>query len=332
MSAAPGQVFVYDSGAPTILAAILQKTTGQSPLQFAQVNLFGPLGISDVGWKTDQNGLERGGAGIQLKPRDMAKFGYLYLRNGLWEGKQILPASWVNDSFEKHIDPKMEEEKRSGYGYLWWLQTYGVAAAQGLGGQYILLSPAQDLEVVFTSGLSPQEFQMPYDLFESYVLLAAKSSVPLAANSVSATRLEKLLSAAAYPEPKPVLPLPPVAQRISDKTFLADDPNNPTGIQSFSFAFQKDSAVVNTATRGGGRGQWQIGLDGVYRVNSNMIGMEAARGVWEDEKTLVLYFVSLSGQTTTTSTFAFAGDSVVVSVASNIYPSLSVSGKAHLQE
>jgi hypothetical protein len=73
-------------------------------------------------------------------------------------------------------------------------------------------------------------------------------------------------------------------------------------------------------------------LDGIYRVNSNMIGMEAARGVWQDEKTLVLDFESLSGQGATISTFTFTGDTVVVSIASNIYPSLSVSGIAHLQE
>jgi CubicO group peptidase (beta-lactamase class C family) len=330
MGATPGQVFTYNSGAPTILTAILRKTTGKGPLEFAQANLFGPLGISDIRWKTNQNGLEVGGAGIQLTPRDMAKFGYLYLRNGLWEGKQIVPASWVNASLEEHVDPKMKGEKRSGYGYLWWLQTSGATAAQGLGGQYILLLPAQDLEVVFTAGLSPQEFQMPYDLFESYILAAIRSSAPLPANPTSAARLEMLLNAAAQPEPKPVPPLPPVAQRISGKTFLADS-NNPSGIQSFSFAFQGDTAVVNSASRGGGRGQWQIGLDGIYRVNSNMIGMEAARGVWQDEKTLVLDFESLSGQGATISTFTFTGDTVVVSIASNIYPSLSVSGIAHLE-
>jgi CubicO group peptidase (beta-lactamase class C family) len=96
MAATPGQVFVYNSGAPTILTAILRKTTGKSPLEFAQANLLGPLGISDIRWKTYQNGLEVGGAGIQLTPRDMAKLGYLYLRGGLWEGKQIVPATAIS--------------------------------------------------------------------------------------------------------------------------------------------------------------------------------------------------------------------------------------------
>jgi CubicO group peptidase (beta-lactamase class C family) len=199
MTATPGEQFTYNSGAPTVLSAILQKATGKSPLEFAQTNLFGPLGITDFYWAITPSGLEIGGWGIQMTPRDLAKFGYLYLRGGLWEGKQIIPASWVKASLEKCIDPKMEGEKRSGYGYLWWLQTYGVKAAHGLGGQYILLLPSQDLEVVFTSDLSPQEFQKPYDLFEAYILPAIKSSDPIPANPTSAARLESLIKTVAQP-------------------------------------------------------------------------------------------------------------------------------------
>lgn len=199
MAAAPGEQFTYNSGAPTVLTAILQKTTGKSPLEFATTNLFGPLGISDIYWATTPTGLETGGWGIQMTPRDLAKFGYLYLRDGVWEGKQIVPARWVKASLEKQIDPRMESEKRSGYGYLWWLQTHGVKAAHGRGGQYILLLPAQDLEVVFTSDLSSQDFQKPYDLFETYILPAIKSSDPLPANPTSAARLEALLKAVAQP-------------------------------------------------------------------------------------------------------------------------------------
>jgi CubicO group peptidase (beta-lactamase class C family) len=199
MTATPGEQFTYNSGTPTVLSAILQKATRKSPLEFAQTNLFGPLGITDFYWATTPSGLEIGGWGIQMTPRDLAKFGYLYLRGGLWEGKQVIPASWVKASLEKHIDPKMEGEKRSGYGYLWWLQTHEVKAAHGLGGQYILLLPAQDLEVVFTSDLSPQEFQKPYDLFEAYILPAIKSSGPIPVNPTSAARLESLLKTVAQP-------------------------------------------------------------------------------------------------------------------------------------
>ena len=89
----------------------------------------------------------------------MAKLGYLYLRGGLWEGKQIIPASWVKASLEKQVDPKMEGEKRSGYGYLWWVGVGGklfpgvtvddgAFAAEGVGGNYIVAIPSRKLVIV----------------------------------------------------------------------------------------------------------------------------------------------------------------------------------------
>jgi CubicO group peptidase (beta-lactamase class C family) len=331
MADAPGQVFAYNSGAPTILTAILRKATGKSASDFAAENLFGPLGITDFGWRTDRNGLEAGGAGIRLTPRDMAKLGYLYLREGFWEGKQIVPGSWVKASFEKRMDPKMEGEKRSGYGYLWWLQSFGASSAQGLGGQYIILVPAQDLEVVFTAGLSPQDFQKPYDLFEDYILPAVKSDAPLKPNPASAARLEGLIKAVSNPEPQPVPPLPPVAQAISGKTFVAD-PNNPIGIRAVSFSFQGDTAVMKSTFSVGGQVQSQLGLDGIFRINPNMVGYEAARGAWQDENTFIASFESLAGQGTTIYTFTFEGDRVVASVTNTMFPSISVTAEGRLEK
>jgi CubicO group peptidase (beta-lactamase class C family) len=98
MSSAPGDTFNYDSGNPHLLSAILTKLTGMSTLDYAKAKLFGPLGIKDkdVLWLPDQQGISNGGWGLYLQPRDMAKIGYLYLHNGVWEGKQLLPPEWVN--------------------------------------------------------------------------------------------------------------------------------------------------------------------------------------------------------------------------------------------
>ena len=91
MSTAPGTVFYYDSGISHLLSAILTRVTGKSALDYARETLFGPLGIEDVMWRADPQGVSGGGAGLYMHPRDMAKIGYLYLRGGVWEGKQILP-------------------------------------------------------------------------------------------------------------------------------------------------------------------------------------------------------------------------------------------------
>jgi CubicO group peptidase (beta-lactamase class C family) len=193
MAATPGERFNYDSGTPGLLCAILRKATGVSPLDFAMANLFGPLGITDCTWAADSSGLQTGGSGIRMSPRDLVALGYLYLRGGEWNGKQVVPASWVKDSFENHIDPMMQSQKRSGYGYLVWLQTQGAISFQGLGGQYVIVVPAQDLEVVFTADLSGEDFQKPYDLFESYILPALNSDDPLPTNPAAAGRLEEIL-------------------------------------------------------------------------------------------------------------------------------------------
>jgi CubicO group peptidase (beta-lactamase class C family) len=195
MAAAPGTKFNYNTGAPGLLCAILKKATGMSPSDFANANLFGPLGITDVFWGKDSADLETGGFGITMTPRDMATLGQLYLRGGEWNGKQVIPADWVKASLESHIDPLMQSQKRSGYGYLLWLQTQGAVSFHGMGGQYITMVPAQDLEVIFTADLTGENFQQPYDVFESYILPAAKSNGPLPANPVAAAKLEAALKA-----------------------------------------------------------------------------------------------------------------------------------------
>ena len=104
MSEAPGTRFYYDSGNSHLLSAILTKVTGKSALDYAREVLFGPLGIEDVMWRGDPQGISGGGAGLYMHPRDMAKIGYLYLRGGVWEGKQILPASWIEGVRKADVD------------------------------------------------------------------------------------------------------------------------------------------------------------------------------------------------------------------------------------
>ena len=102
MAAAPGSQFNYCSGCSHVLSAILQQTTGMNPRDFADQYLFKPLGISNVRWDTDAEGIPIGGWGLQITPRDMAKLGYLYLRHGQWEGQQIVSAAWVENATRTH--------------------------------------------------------------------------------------------------------------------------------------------------------------------------------------------------------------------------------------
>ncbi|MFX1508333.1 MAG: serine hydrolase, partial [Promethearchaeota archaeon] len=142
MVAAPGEVWEYCSGATHLLSAIIQRTTGQTTLEFAQENLFTPLGIdpSEVIWDTDRNGINRGHSNLFLSPRSLAKFGSLYLNEGLVNGKQVISKEWVEKSVTMEF---------GGYGYCWWNDVFG-HFAMGLNGHYIYVLPEEDIVASFT--------------------------------------------------------------------------------------------------------------------------------------------------------------------------------------
>ncbi len=96
MAHAPGEVFYYNSGNTHLLSAIITKLTGKRAADYANEKLFGPLGIAPPFWRSDRQGLSTGGFGLALKPRDMAKIGYLYLRHGMWGDQQLLPPEWID--------------------------------------------------------------------------------------------------------------------------------------------------------------------------------------------------------------------------------------------
>ena len=158
MSSPPGDIFNYNSGNPQLLSAILTKLTGMSALEYAKAKLFGPLGISDVFWSFDPQGISNGGWGLYLKPRDMAKIGYLYLRNGVWEGKQLLPPEWVN----KVSHPTVETHLKGFWysNFFWVLPDKHVYMALGRYGQVIMIFPDLDVVAVTTGhkGYPPSEF------------------------------------------------------------------------------------------------------------------------------------------------------------------------------
>jgi CubicO group peptidase (beta-lactamase class C family) len=103
MAQAPGAGFNYDSGAWHLLSAILSRKTGVDTLAFAKQELFAPLGITEVAWRRDPQGIPIGGYGLFLHPRDMAKIGYLYLHGGQWADRQLLPAQWPDKVFHPQI-------------------------------------------------------------------------------------------------------------------------------------------------------------------------------------------------------------------------------------
>ena len=150
MAYEPGTRFNYCSGCSHILSAIIQQTTGVNTLEYAQSRLFDPLNISNIQWELSGNGIPNGGWGLEITPRDMAKFGYLYLNQGYWDGQQIVPSEWVRVSTQEGIATGEGVD----YAYQWWVySTPNLYAAQGLRGQKIYVIPDLELVIVFTADM-----------------------------------------------------------------------------------------------------------------------------------------------------------------------------------
>lgn len=153
MTANPGAYFEYSTGNSHILGAILEKVTGKTLEEYAKEQIFDKIGITSAYLDTDPQGIGDGGNGFHMTAYDMARFGLLFLNDGVWEGQQVVPKRWVKESTSLK---SRRPSTGSRYGYQWWLKNYGKAGylgynAQGFGGQYIFVVPQLDLIVVFTS-------------------------------------------------------------------------------------------------------------------------------------------------------------------------------------
>ena len=186
MAEPPGSRFEYCNGATFLLSAILQEQTGMNALSFAEKNLFGPLGISNVVWHPNPQGITIGYGELHLRPRDMAKLCLLYFTNGMGEGNRIISPQWIKASTRKHVTATMP----SGYGYQWWIVSPDVYTASGHKGQFIIVAPEKNIVAVFTSSLLPEDFFVPLGLLSTYILPSVKSSVPLSKNSKEEKKLK----------------------------------------------------------------------------------------------------------------------------------------------
>ena len=159
---APGTVWSYSSGVSMLISGLIQEAVGVPAANFADEHLFAPIGIQEMNWETDNVGHTVGGWGINAPLYEFAKFAYLFLKKGNWNGTQIIPESWVNES----VSPLNENVIR--YGYQWWL-TQGFTNADsdgipddayfawGLCGQYLIILPTENIVIVRMGHENPGE-------------------------------------------------------------------------------------------------------------------------------------------------------------------------------
>lgn len=341
MAATPGERFDYSNISTFLLGAVLAEVTGTNVLAFANETLFGPLGIDEVRWEWRGEDLPIAWARMWLKPNDLAKIGLLYLQQGRWDGKQIVPADWVRDSLtpsafpknaidllNRDMTPNRELSTRNwvaqrfirpftdGYGYQWWLDRDGNYTALGTNGQYLIVSPEYNLIYAVTSKSSGMAQFKPAELFYQYVLPAVE------AEKTSENR-EAGKALAGYADPPahedvagPIPELPEIAEKVSGITYAMD--SNPYKTDNVRLLFDKSKpyAELSYTARESWAPDFRIGLDGIQRYTNTNVGIFAAAGKWMSRDTFAVE-VEIIGYTTFDSwEFRFVGDQLIVTEAS----------------
>ena len=159
----PGTRWYYSGGDVNLLGEVIREATGLRMDDFAEKYLFAPLGITEYEWDFINPEVIHASANLKLRPRDMAKFGYLYLNDGTWQGKRIISEEWIEESTHGYISiakvSYLPEGWADSYGYQWFLKTYYSNSTpidsffrQGWGGQRISVFPSLDMVVVLTGG------------------------------------------------------------------------------------------------------------------------------------------------------------------------------------
>jgi len=191
----PGEELLYSSGNSHFLSALILSATGTTPGDYARTHIFEPLGInfalvseppSDVSWdgflertpytwKQVSNGIELGAFGLSLTARDMARFGYLFLNKGRWDGKEIVNKDWVIESTRDHV----RRSENFGFGYHWVVSRRGghlAFNADGWGGQIICVVPSLDMIVVLKSDAENPESHGYYEILEALIESGSRDS------------------------------------------------------------------------------------------------------------------------------------------------------------
>lgn len=258
----PGTRFLYNTPATFMLSAMVQKATGQTVLEYLKPRLFEPLGIENPTWGTNHQGLTLGGYGLNLRTEDIARFGQLYLQRGQWNGRQVLPAAWVDQATSRQTSngshPKSDWDQ--GYGFQFWRSRHDTYRGDGAFGQYCLVLPDQEVVIAITSGV--KDMQAVMNLVWDRLLPAFQDG-SLPANAAAETRLRERLRGLRLPFPAGESTAPAAASRIGGAWVF---PTNDLKLESLTLEGQSGT-VANVRLRFDGRdqvvplgqGEWRSG-------------------------------------------------------------------------
>jgi CubicO group peptidase (beta-lactamase class C family) len=152
----PGTVFAYNQPCTYTLAAIIQRVSGQSLTEYLRPRLFDPLGIGETAWLQRPPGRDLGFSGLHATTDAIARLGQFYLQDGVWEGRRLLPSSWIAEATRGHVSTAdgtregAQSDWQQGYGYQFWRSRHGYRG-DGAYGQFCLVLPEHDAVIATTA-------------------------------------------------------------------------------------------------------------------------------------------------------------------------------------
>ena len=301
----PGTHFVYNSGATYLAGAIVQKVTGQKVVDFLTPRLFEPLGIAGMTWETCPRGFNTGGWGLSVPTGAIAKFAQLLLQQGKWQGRQLVPAEWIEDATRFHIQqpippaglPKERNDWLQGYGYQFWRCRNNAFRGDGAFGQLAVVMPGQDMVLAVNAETNSMQGQL--DLIWEHLLPAAKSD-SLAADPAAEADLRARLAALALKLPEGATgaaPAPLAGRRWNLSA-------NPLKLDALEVAGTKDGGKVTFHSGADVHAlswsgvDWSVGETSLPGAPPRLVSggappagtlhKVATAGRWKDDTTLVL--------------------------------------------
>jgi CubicO group peptidase (beta-lactamase class C family) len=311
----PGTHFLYNSPATYMLSAIVQKTTGQTVLDYLRPRLFEPLGIEHQTWVASPEGVSAGAFGLNVRTEDIAKLGLLYLQRGVWNGQQLLPAAWVDEATARQTSngsaPTSDWDQ--GYGYQFWRSRHGYRG-DGAFGQYMLVLPQYDAVVAITSGV--RDMQAVMNLVWDK-LLPAMGPSPLAEDPRARGALQTKLSALEVQRPRGTATAA-LARTISRRWYTLSENDRGVRAMALDFSLPTPALVVRTAsgeTRTPiGVGRWVRSRTGYANGMERMLAVPntpevALSGSWTADSVFTLKIVTPQTPFYTRLEFRFTGHS-----------------------
>lgn len=312
----PGTHFLYNTSATYMLSAIVQKATGKTVLDYLKPRLFEPLGIEEPRWEASPQGITIGGYGLSIRTEDIARFGQLYLQKGKWQGKQLVPASWIAaaTALQTSNGSNPNSDWDQGYGYQFWRCRHGAYRGDGAFGQYCIVLPEQDAVIAITSGV--RDMQGTLNLIWDK-LLPALQSAPLSADNRAREKLGRKLKGLSLRPPMGSA----IAAKVWGKKFAF--PANDQKLESIILESDGKDGAVTLVTRFNGAEQRIVCGRGVWRKGRGAWGAlpeqpVAASGAWTEDGTFTAKLCLYETPFLFTVHLKFSGDELSCTAESNV--------------